>query len=318
MPPAARLTDMHTCPMVTGIIPHVGGPIVAPGEPTVLIGFLPAARATDKAVCVGPPDMIAMGSPTVLIGGLMAARIGDPTEHGGVIVLGCFTVMIGEAGSAGGGAGGMGGIVAGLAVAGVDMTQANASVYSKPGVASAAGGNGPEANRPATAAKGGDSVAAAKASTLCRGNSLYQQEEPMSCVLASSRMIIKQMTGNDPGEAALQQDAGKAGWYDPVNGSDPWKIPSLLQSYGVAGATAQKGMSLADIQAATTDGKPVMVGLKNPGHRIVVDGVQNNADGSQTVLVRDPGYPGAGGCREVPANEFLERYNANAPVISFK
>jgi uncharacterized Zn-binding protein involved in type VI secretion len=90
---------MHVCPMVTGIVPHVGGPILPPGCPTVLIGYLPAARATDMATCVGPPDTILMGSPTVLIGNLMAARIGDPTVHGGVIILGCFTVMIGEAGA---------------------------------------------------------------------------------------------------------------------------------------------------------------------------------------------------------------------------
>ncbi len=95
MPPAARLTDQHVCPMVTGVVPHVGGPIIAPGAPVVLIGGLPAARVTDMCVCVGPPDMIAMGSTTVLIGGLMAARIGDMTVHGGVIVTGLPTVMIG-------------------------------------------------------------------------------------------------------------------------------------------------------------------------------------------------------------------------------
>jgi uncharacterized Zn-binding protein involved in type VI secretion len=89
---------MHVCPMVTGIVPHVGGPILPPCEPTVLIGSLPAARVSDMAVCVGPPDVIAMGSPTVLIGNLMAARIGDPTVHGGVIVAGCPTVIIGEVG----------------------------------------------------------------------------------------------------------------------------------------------------------------------------------------------------------------------------
>jgi uncharacterized Zn-binding protein involved in type VI secretion len=98
MPPAARITDMHTCPMLTGVVPHVGGPILPPGEPTVLIGMLPAARATDMATCVGPPDTIAMGSPTVLIGNLMAARMGDPTVHGGVIVMGEMTVMIGISG----------------------------------------------------------------------------------------------------------------------------------------------------------------------------------------------------------------------------
>ena len=94
MPPAARVSDMHVCPMVTGVVPHVGGPILPPGCPTVFIGGLPAARVTDMATCVGPPDAIALGSATVMIGGLPAARMGDPTYHGGTIILGCFTVMI--------------------------------------------------------------------------------------------------------------------------------------------------------------------------------------------------------------------------------
>ncbi|CAM0999464.1 PAAR repeat-containing protein [Rhodanobacter sp. Root179] len=94
MPPAARLTDMHVCPMFTGPVPHVGGPISGPGAPTVLIGGLPAARVTDMAVCAGPPDMIAMGSFKVLIANMPAARMGDMMAHGGTIVLGCFTVII--------------------------------------------------------------------------------------------------------------------------------------------------------------------------------------------------------------------------------
>lgn len=93
--PAARLTDLHVCPMVTGVVPHVGGPISGPGAPTVLIGGLPAARVGDMAVCVGPPDVIAVGCFTVLIGGQPAARMGDATAHGGVIALGCPTVLIG-------------------------------------------------------------------------------------------------------------------------------------------------------------------------------------------------------------------------------
>lgn len=95
MPPAARATDMHVCPMVTGVVPHVGGPILPPCCTTVLIGFLPAARVTDMLTCVGPPDVIVMGSTSVMIGFLPAARLGDPTAHGGTIVLGEFTVMIG-------------------------------------------------------------------------------------------------------------------------------------------------------------------------------------------------------------------------------
>jgi uncharacterized Zn-binding protein involved in type VI secretion len=96
MPPAARILDMHTCPMSDGPKPHVGGPILPPGVPTVLIGYMAAATATGQCTCVGPPDSIAMGSTTVLIGGNPAARVGDPTVHGGVITPpGCPTVMIG-------------------------------------------------------------------------------------------------------------------------------------------------------------------------------------------------------------------------------
>ena len=92
--PAARISDMHVCPMVTGIVPHVGGPVVK-GEPKVLIGFMPAARVGDQCVCVGPPDMIAKGSATVMIGFMPAARLGDMTVHGGSIVMGFPTVLIG-------------------------------------------------------------------------------------------------------------------------------------------------------------------------------------------------------------------------------
>ena len=95
MPFAARITDMHTCPMVTVLVPHVGGPIAPPGAPTVFIEGLPAARIGDMAICVGPPDTIVMGSTSVFIGGMPAARMGDPTSHGGVIVAGCPTVNIG-------------------------------------------------------------------------------------------------------------------------------------------------------------------------------------------------------------------------------
>jgi uncharacterized Zn-binding protein involved in type VI secretion len=93
--PAARVGDMHACPMVTVLVPHVGGPILPPGCPTVLIGGMPAATATSMATCVGPPDVIAKGSMTVLVGKLPAARMGDMTAHGGVIVLGYPMVLIG-------------------------------------------------------------------------------------------------------------------------------------------------------------------------------------------------------------------------------
>lgn len=93
--PASRITDMHICPMVTGIVPHVGGPIVAPAAPTVLIGKLPAAGLGSTAVCVGPPDVVAKGSATVLVCKKPIARMGDQCAHGGTIVVGCPTVLCG-------------------------------------------------------------------------------------------------------------------------------------------------------------------------------------------------------------------------------
>jgi uncharacterized Zn-binding protein involved in type VI secretion len=93
--PASRITDMHVCPMVTVLVPHVGGPILPPGAVTVLIGGLPAARVGDMAVCVGPPDVIVLGSFTVFTMKMPQARIGDMTAHGGAIVLGCPTVLVG-------------------------------------------------------------------------------------------------------------------------------------------------------------------------------------------------------------------------------
>jgi uncharacterized Zn-binding protein involved in type VI secretion len=95
MPPAARIGDMHTCPMVNpGPVPHVGGPI-AVGAPTVIVGGMPQARIGDMMVCVGPPDAVAKGSATVIVAGMPAARLGDNSAHGGVIVVGLPTVIIG-------------------------------------------------------------------------------------------------------------------------------------------------------------------------------------------------------------------------------
>lgn len=93
--PAARLNDMHTCPMLTAVVPHVGGPIIGPGAATVLIGNMPAAKVGDMCSCVGPPDVITSGSATVFISNKPAARLGDSTAHGGVIVMGYPTVLIG-------------------------------------------------------------------------------------------------------------------------------------------------------------------------------------------------------------------------------
>ena len=92
---AARITDMHVCPMVSGVVPHVGGPILPPGSATVLIGGLPAATLGEMLTCAGGPDTIIGGSATVFVNGKPLARMGDQTAHGGTIILGCLTVKVG-------------------------------------------------------------------------------------------------------------------------------------------------------------------------------------------------------------------------------
>jgi len=133
MPPAARITDMHTCPLVNpGPVPHVGGPIVPPCCPTVFIGGIPAARVGDIATCAGPPDAIVKGSATVFIGGMQAARIGDLTTHGGVITSGCPTVIIGDSAGAGSGDKGRGGAGGPTSAAGAGPGQSSNGPFASP------------------------------------------------------------------------------------------------------------------------------------------------------------------------------------------
>jgi len=94
--PAARVSDQHICPMTSGTVPHVGGPVLPPGEPTVQIGSLPSARLGDPALCVGPMDLISSASRSVVIGSKAAARLSDHCQHGGTIITGCGTVLIGD------------------------------------------------------------------------------------------------------------------------------------------------------------------------------------------------------------------------------
>ena len=183
MPPAARVTDMHTCPMVTGVVPHVGGPILPPGHPVTLIGNLPAARVGDLATCTGPPDTIVKGSPTVLIGNMPAARMGDNTAHGGVIVLGHPTTLIGDAGSGGGGGGG--------------------------GAAAAAGGGGPGAAAAAPAAAGEAAPAggAAAATTVAKatvGTALTAVKEAARAAAQTGKALCEVCNQEDPEGLAAQ------------------------------------------------------------------------------------------------------------------
>ncbi len=141
---AARVGDMHTCPQVTGPVPHVGGPILPPGCPTVLIAGQPAARVGDLCTCVGPPDTILMGSTTVLIAGQPAARLGDPTAHGGVIVMGAPNVLIGDAGGGGGGGAGGSPTASAGAASAPSASVGRAGASSSAAASGAASGPAPE------------------------------------------------------------------------------------------------------------------------------------------------------------------------------
>lgn len=149
--PAARLNDMHICPMVTpGLppVPHVGGPITGPGCPTVLIGGMPAAVMGDLCVCTGPPDTIALGSTGVFFGGKPAARMGDSCAHGGTIVIGCMTVLIGEA--SGGGGGGLSVLPVSVLLKMAESISSNASIKHIVQMKQAAAQGTPLVHNPAT------------------------------------------------------------------------------------------------------------------------------------------------------------------------
>lgn len=320
--PAARLTDMHTCPMVTPgtpPIPHVGGPISGPCVPPVLIGFLPAATVGDMCVCVGPPDAIAMGSPTVFIGGKMAARMGDPTMHGGVITLGCPTVLIGEMGMGGAGGG-------------------SAPVALAP-VASSFVGGGDESAVAAPVASGFfgvvDKIITSVSSFIAKGKSEQQKEvkrrneehrkraevskatspqqkKKDSCALMSARSVLSEATIVDqqclekpkapPSEDEMAQIGVKSKAYVDCNGTTD--EAAILEAVGIE-AKSTKKPSLEDIGAAVDMGKGVIVGYdtravwggqaaKSPkplGHAVRVTGVIRDPETGKvsSVLINDTG-----------------------------
>ena len=313
MPPAARITDMHTCPMQTptplGPVPHVGGPIIM-GSFNVLTCFQPQARVTDQCICAGPPDVIVRGSPTVHVNFLMAARIGDNTVHGGVIVTGCPTVMIGEFG--GGGAGAMGAALGGAAGMGApfaDMATALGQTVPVPG---AEGGLLDDMVK-------GIQSAVQKAGEWVRGKKQhFSQEQGNSCVIASSRNMIYRLTGEDIPESDLRDEMreimNRPNHDFERQGINPIHASELLRRHGVDNRV-ERNADADRLAELTEDGTPVMVGFRNPGHRVMLDGVSTDADGNRTFTVRDPAPRYGGEPRQMNEQQFNRRYNQNAIVI---
>jgi uncharacterized Zn-binding protein involved in type VI secretion len=238
MPPAARITDMHVCPMVTGVVPHVGGPILPPCEPTVLIGGLPATRITDMATCVGPPDVIVKGSPTVLIGSLLAARIGDLTAHGGVIILGCPTVIIGEAGAPSPSAPGLPlGAVPGPMGARLPNTELTAPGF--PPLPAEDAGNFMDA-KPVVLPKGTKLYRIIDDGSNPAG-SYWALEKPASESAWRSRYAVKEKWNKDGKfvEYTVEDDAGIRSWVGPA--SSQQAAPGAIHPGGGAQVWVPKG-----------------------------------------------------------------------------
>lgn len=297
--PAARVTDMTACPMATPAVvpvPHVGGPIAPPCCPTVHTGGVPQARVTDMSICAaGPPAQIVTGSPTVLVGGMPAARITDKTSHGGMIITGFPTVLIGTAGGGGGGGGGAGGAGAGAAA----------------GAGGAAGG--------AAAAAGGAGNPAAPATHQQSAlDNFSTQEQSNSCVVATSRNMIRYYTGVDVPESQLRDEMrqimGRPNHNFETQPINPAHAEQLLENHGVP-STVRNNQSLDDIENLTSNGDPVMVGFRNPGHRVAVSGVETDANGDRTFVVMDPASSYNGQPRRMSESDFNNRYNPNAIVI---
>jgi hypothetical protein len=241
---------------------------------------------------------VMMGSPTVLINMQMACRVGDiVVEKPGLamgpanpIIMGCPTVMIGEVGmgSPGGGglagalAGGLAGALLGAAIAGPMGAVAGA-------VLGAAAGNRIGPNSP-----------------------LYGQETPMSCGIASVRMVIASVTNKNVPESDLRaQSQQYPGGYNLTNGTSMGNMTEVLRAQGVANATTpQSGQTVSDIARHTASGDPAIIHFANPGgggHFVVVDSVRTDANGDKTLVIRDPWPPGQGTRTEMSETDFMAR-----------
>lgn len=145
----------------------------------------------------------------------------------------------------------------------------------------------------------------------CRGKVLHRQQEAMSCAQATTSMLIGELTGTPVSEEQLRKESAARGappGFDPINGTSDSDIPTMLNDHGVSNNGVKYNAGMADIEAGLAANKPVQLGLVNPGHWVIVDGVRTNPDGSKTLLVRDPAFSGREGCREIDAAEFQNRF----------
>lgn len=284
--PAARISDMHTCPMVNpGPAPHVGGPI-AMGSPNVLIGSIPAARIGDTAICVGPPDTVATGSSGVIINGKPAARMGDSTAHGGKIIVGMPTVLIGGGGGGGGGGADTVGSTLGNPVAALAAFNHLASTRASGSVQQSYGNCGIESARQLLDASGN----------------------------ARTEIDVLQEAINN-GNAVDDPDPYQRG------GTSPQGRQNILTNNGVSSSLQDQNPE--NIKQAVVEGKGVITShdagvlwgdpTVSGGHAVVVTGVKYDSSGNVSHYVIND--TGAGqGMREVPATQFENSLRPNRQI----
>ena len=297
--PAARVGDLHICPMFTGPVPHVGGPVLPPGAPTVLIGGMPGARMGDLCVCVGPPDSIVKGAMPVRVLGQPAARITDSCAHGGVILPpGCPTVLIGLAG------------ISGNVLAGIQRCQAMAAGRNPPAGAQTPGG--------------------AQIAPNTAGQSYN------NCGVESSRQIIQQATGSNISQEALLQQSINGGlasqgapgpaqmWNS--GGTNPAQRAQILTNNGVPAAT--QAPTMANLENAVAQGRGVITAMDagllpnwpagtalQSWHAITVTGIEYDANGNPiNVIVNDTGMGQCG--QRIPYAQFQAALRGTPHVVT--
>lgn len=294
--PAARIGDMHICPMSDGPKPHVGGPVVGPGVPTVLIGGVPAAVMGDMCTCVSPaPDSIVLASTGVLIGGKPAARMGDNTAHGGVITLGLTTVLIGEASFSTETVGGF-----------FNWMLFQFKKLFSPFI--------------------GNSVTTAindLPDSADNGKVLRGQTENDTCAIASASMAIEIVSGQSVSEDEIKEIALSNGTYTKGVGTTQSKLGDSINAVGFSGVSAEsKILTPKDVEDTLRNGGVVIVSVNNEqwfntpgGHAVVVTGIGYDENGEKVYEINDPWPPNSGKRLQVPADSFESAFNGYGTTV---
>jgi uncharacterized Zn-binding protein involved in type VI secretion len=307
--PAARVGDLHTCPLSTGPVPHVGGPVLPPGAgPMTLIGGFPAARIGDQCLCVGPPDSIVKGAMPVRIAQKPAARQTDSTAHGGLVALGCVTCLIGLAGTSGN------------VLEGIEACQAAAAGRNPPPGAQSPNGSQLAPNTPGQSYNNCGIESSRQIINQANPGANLTQEGLFNQALANGQATSQTTYPAGNPNAGNAIPAAQQMWWS--GGTTSAQQASILAANGVPATQltgASSAASLTAMEGAVANGQGVIAGVwvgnlpastgwtgfapGTGGHALLVTGVEYDANGNPVnVVVNDTGQ-GRCGVR-IPYNQF--------------